>query len=78
MQAILDYIEQNYSKTLRNNKEDEGTLIGLPYQYNVAGMGDRFKEMYYWGTYFTNVGLLISGREEQAKNNVNNMLFLVE
>lgn len=78
MQAILDYIEQNYSKTLRNNKEDEGTLIGLPYQYNVAGMGDRFKEMYYWGTYFTNVGLLISGREEQAKNNVNNMLFMVE
>ena len=34
--------------------------------------------MYYWDTYFTNIGLMLSGRHMQAKFNVDNMLYLVD
>ena len=34
-------------------------------------------EMYYWDTYFTNVGLLAMGNISQAKNNTDNIRFLI-
>lgn len=74
---VKTYIEENWQGTLRLHKEDEGTLIGMPYTYSVSGFGDVFQEMYYWGTYFTNVGLILANRAEQAKNNVNNMVYLI-
>lgn len=75
---IKQYIADNWSGTVRNNKEDADTLIGLPYPYSVSGFENVFQEMYYWGTYFTNVGLILSNQVEQAKNNVDNMLYLID
>ncbi len=83
----LNYIKQNILKTKRYNPTDKGTLIGLPYPYTVpcvANVSDDqirdgvFNEMYYWDTYFTNVGLIKLGYVELAKNNCDNMLFLVD
>ena len=74
---IKKYIEENWSGTIRVTKEDDGTLIGMPKPYSVSGFGNVFQEMYYWGTYFTNVGLIIANRVEQAKNNVDNMVYFV-
>lgn len=34
--------------------------------------------MYYWDTYFTNIGLLLSGKVEQAINNTENIAYLIE
>lgn len=76
--TILEYINYNWDKTIRINKEDEETLIGLPYPYTVPCADGTFQEMYYWDTYFTNQGLKICGRYEQVKNNTNNMLYLVK
>jgi len=75
---IMKYIEDNWRGTVRYNREDDGTLLGMPYPYSVSGFGDVFREMYYWGTYFTNVGLIMSNRVNQAKNNVDNMVYFVE
>jgi len=75
---IKNFIIENFDKCIRVNKKDDGTLIGLPYPYTVPCVSGMFQEMYYWDTYFTNVGLILSGKIEQAKNNVNNMLYLVE
>lgn len=74
---LEDYIKSNWKNTIRYTPDDDGTLIGLPYPYTVPGMGDEFPEMYYWDTYFTNKGLLLSGMEEQVKNNTCDMLYLV-
>lgn len=74
---IKKYIEENWPGTIRVTKEDDGSLIGMPKPYSVSGFGDVFQEMYYWGTYFTNIGLIISNQVEQAKNNVDNMVYLV-
>ena len=74
---IKKYIEDNFQGTLRLAKEDADTLIGMPYPYSVSGFSNVFQEMYYWGTYFTNVGLILSGQVNQAKNNVDNMVYLI-
>ena len=77
MKKIEEYIAENWSDCIKENQNDEGTLIGLPYPYTVPAVG-KFDEIYYWDTYFTNVGLLISGFSMQAKHNVDNMLHLVD
>ena len=78
MQNIKEFIAENWKNTVRYNPKDEGTLLGLPKPYTVPCVSDHFQEMYYWDTYFANVGLLISGDVEQAKNNADDMAFLIE
>ncbi len=78
MKEITDFIEKNWPLTIRRNPVDDGTLIGLPEPYTVPCISDQFQEMYYWDTYFTNVGLILSGRTDQAIHNVNNIAFLIE
>ena len=75
---VIEYIESKWNDVIRENREDDGTLIGLPYPYIVSGIADKFKEMYYWGTFFTNRGLEITGRWDLVKNNTDNMLYLVD
>lgn len=73
---LLDYINTNMSKCVKTNKEDNDTLIGLPYPYTVPAVG-HFDEIYYWDTYFTNKGLEALGNDTQVKHNTDNMLYLV-
>ncbi len=75
-EKVLFYIESHWDECVKQNREDDGTLIGMPYPYTVPAVG-HFDEMYYWDTYFTNVGLILSGRVYQAKYNVDNMLYLI-
>lgn len=74
---VLDYIENNWDKCIRENREDNDTLIGLPYPYTIPAVG-LFNELYYWDTYFTNKGLELCGRAQLAKSNTDNMLYLVK
>lgn len=75
-ETVLQYIEKNWDSCIKENRNDSGTLIGIPYPYTIPAVG-HFEEIYYWDTYFTNLGLLIDGRALLAKNNVDNMLYLV-
>ncbi len=40
--SVKDYINTHFEKTIRNNKKDEGTLLGLPYPYTVPCPEDKF------------------------------------
>ena len=74
------FIYDNWQYCIQNNTKDEGTLIGLPYSYTCPSVPNDvgiFQEMYYWDTYFTNVGLILSDRIDQAKNNCRNMAYLI-
>ena len=71
------FIIENIDKCIHFEQEDKDTLIGMPYPYIVPTVGPMFKEMYYWDTYFTCLGLMTCGRAELVKNNVDNMMFLV-
>ena len=74
---VKEYIEANWDNTTRCFTEDNDTLIGLPYPYTVPCCEGAFQEMYYWDVYFTNAGLIKSGRLQQAENNVDNMCYLI-
>lgn len=77
MNQVTEYIEKNWDFCIRSNKVDCGTVIGVPYPYTVPAIG-HFDSIYYWDTYFTNVGLFCSDRAEQAKFNTNNILYLID
>ncbi len=56
--------------------KDTGTLIPLPFNYVVPG--GRFREIYYWDSYFTMLGLQVSGRGELVESMVNNFAYLID
>lgn len=76
IRKIKEYISSHWSECIRENMHDDGTLIGLPYPYCVPAAG-HFDELYYWDTYFTNIGLILDGKAMLAKNNTDNMLYMV-
>lgn len=56
--------------------EQYSSLIPLPEPYIVPG--GRFREIYYWDSYFTIEGLMRSGQEEMAQNMVDNFSHLID
>jgi len=53
-----------------------GTKIPLPNPYIVPG--GRFREVYYWDSYFTMLGLQADGRNDLINNVVDNFSFLID
>ncbi len=78
MEEIKQYIDKKWEETYRFHTEDVGKRYGLPYPYTVPSAKDAFNEMYYWDTYFTNKGLILSGRADMARNNCDNIAYLIE
>ena len=59
------------------DKKIEGSsLLPLPYPYIVPG--GRFREIYYWDSYFTMLGLKESGETEMIENMIKNFAYLIE
>jgi len=52
------------------------SLIPLPKPYVVPG--GRFREGYYWDTYFTMLGLQVSGREDLVDDMLDNFAHLID
>lgn len=57
------------------DEEKSGTLIPLPNAYIVPG--GRFREIYYWDSYFTMLGLLQDRQVETIQNMVDNFAYLI-
>lgn len=53
-----------------------GTLIPLPKPYIVPG--GRFREVYYWDSYFTMLGLQADGEADMSRNMLDNFSFLID
>jgi len=51
------------------------SLIPLPHPYVVPG--GRFREVYYWDSYFTMLGLVASGRTDLVKSMLDNFAHLI-
>jgi alpha,alpha-trehalase len=56
--------------------EGAGSLLPLSYPYIVPG--GRFREIYYWDSYFTMLGLKESGEVEMIENMIKNFAYLIE
>lgn len=77
-QDVVAHIKQLWEVLKRNpDKEVEGSsLLPLPYPYIVPG--GRFREVYYWDSYFTMLGLKESGETAMIENMVRNFAYLIE
>jgi alpha,alpha-trehalase len=56
--------------------DPRSSLIPLPGPYVVPG--GRFREVYYWDSYFTMLGLIQDGRTDLVKNMLDNFAYLVK
>ncbi|WMJ71235.1 alpha,alpha-trehalase TreA [Stenotrophomonas sp. 24(2023)] len=64
---------------LTRHSEDvpaHGSLLPLPHPYVVPG--GRFREVYYWDSYFTLLGLASSGRWQQVRDMVDNFAWQLD
>lgn len=55
---------------------ETSSLIPMPNPYVVPG--GRFREIYYWDSYFTMLGLQISGRIDLVVEMIENFVFLID
>ena len=76
--TVLEFIDNNFPLSVLENKEDEESRLGLPFPYTVPSPGDIFDCMFYWDTHFTNVGLIPSGRMQQAIYNTDNIRHMIQ
>ena len=73
---IQEHIEALWEVLQREPDIQEGSLIPLPNAYIVPG--GRFREVYYWDSYFTMLGLQVSGEVEIMQNMVDNFAYLID
>ncbi|MBA2500051.1 MAG: alpha,alpha-trehalase TreA [Chitinophagaceae bacterium] len=74
---VIKHIENLWPILTREpDKEIEGSsLLPLPDKYIVPG--GRFREIYYWDSYFTMLGLKESGKTEMITSMINNFAYLL-
>ncbi len=73
---IKQHIELLWDEFTRQKDTEKSSLIPLPHSYIVPG--GRFREIYYWDSYFTMLGLQVSGRIEMIQNMVDNFSYLID
>ena len=76
-QTMEDHIRALWPALTRHADAPDArsSLIPLPNPYVVPG--GRFREVYYWDSYFTMLGLVESGRTDLVKDMLDNFAFLV-
>ena len=74
---MIVHLKNHWPTLIRESKSNDKytTLISLPQPFVVPG--GRFREMFYWDSYFTIIGLLESGEDKLALGMIRNFAFLV-
>lgn len=76
MDTHIEQLWKHLSRQPDENVSDYSTLIPLPYPYIVPG--GRFREIYYWDTYFTAEGLAAAGKLDMVINLARNFAHLID
>jgi alpha,alpha-trehalase len=75
---LADHIDQLWDQLIRRTPSTPpwSSLLPLPQAYVVPG--GRFREIYYWDSYFTMLGLKESGRRDLVVDMVRDFAYLIE
>ncbi len=75
---VKEHIKQLWQVLKRNpDKPVKGSsLLALPNPYIVPG--GRFREIYYWDSYFTMLGLHESGEDETIESMIQNFAYMIQ
>jgi alpha,alpha-trehalase len=76
--AVTRHIDVLWDQLTRSTKTAPrySSLLSLPEPYVVPG--GRFREMYYWDSYFSMLGLAESGRQDLAEHMVRDFAYLID
>jgi len=74
--TIEEHINHLWSVLTKYPGNEDGTLIPLPEKFVVPG--GRFREIFYWDSYFTMLGLQIARRIDLIESMVNNFAYLID
>lgn len=74
--STKQHIEALWGVLTRTPDPENGSLIPLPHPYIVPG--GRFREIYYWDSYFTMLGLQVSGRTDLIQHMIDNFSYLTD
>ena len=72
MDEVSKYIKENWEKTFHPATELIGD-VNIKHAYVSPCVANVYTEMYYWDTYFINLGLMLDGYTDQARNNIDNI-----
>lgn len=78
MMTVSSFIRKSMKDSLRVSDPADTARECLPKPFNSPSQRGMFVDMYYWDTYFTNLGLLAMGDTEQAYNNACDLRFLLD
>lgn len=88
LESVRSEIENLWQQLSRGNNTRDGktcsdkkigtqsSLISLPKPFIVPG--GRFKEIYYWDSYFTMLGLIESGKLSMVESMIENFAYLID
>jgi len=76
MQTHINLIWNYLQRESSSEQSEYSTLIPLPYPFIIPG--GRFREVYYWDSYFTMHGLLDEVHISIAENMINNFKYLID
>lgn len=76
--SLVEHIDHLWDVLTREPQAHptKSSLLPLPHPYVVPG--GRFREMYYWDSYYTMVGLGESGRMDLLRNMADNVAYLID
>jgi alpha,alpha-trehalase len=72
-QAVSSYINEMWNVLERKPDRPEHYSSRLPLKHPYEVPGGRFREIYYWDSYFTMLGLIQNGRRELARDMLANI-----
>lgn len=75
MKALNDFIKEGWGKA---RTYSSGTDIEMPFAFVPPSIKGDFRTLYYWDTYFTNIGLILDNHVDWALENVNNLLYVLD
>jgi alpha,alpha-trehalase len=74
-QDVLTYIREHWDDSVRD-KPVSDRIETMPFPYTSPCIEGHFVSLFYWDTYWANLGLLGQGRAELARSNTDNLLHL--
>lgn len=76
--SLREHIDSLWPALTRRQAEVPAHSSKLPLPYPYVVPGGRFREMYYWDSYFTMLGLVESGEKQLTRQMVDNFAYLID
>lgn len=73
--TALEHIDELWRVLKRRNVQDKGSLLALPYPYITPG--GRFREQFYWDSYFIMLGLAASDKFDLIEGMMKNYAHMI-